>query len=123
MERTAQRLCIAVLLSQPPPTEADRLWPAVHGVERAVLPSLPEFLMLLLARGRLFEVQLIDRSPQTYSEPEQAVTWLRQQLWTTPDGAKDRVLQQELRQRLVERDGRYALSWEPVPVGIVTWRG
>jgi hypothetical protein len=122
MESAARRLCVAVLLSQPPPTDADRLWPFVHGVERAALPSLPEFLMLLLARGRLFEVQLVDRSPQVYAEPEQALTWLRQQLWTAPGSEKDRRLVELANERLRERDGRYALSWNPVPVGIVKWR-
>jgi SAM-dependent methyltransferase len=122
MESAARRLCLAVLLSQAPPTEADRLWPAVHGVTRAALPSLPEFLTLLLARGRLFELELVDRSPQTYAEPEQALTWLRQQLWTAPGSDKDRRLAEVARERLEARDGRYALAWEPVPVGIVTWR-
>jgi hypothetical protein len=112
---------VAVLLSQAPPTEADRFWPEVHGVARATLPSLPEFLMLLLARGRLFEVQLVDRSPQSYADPEQALTWLRQQLWTAPGSDRDRRLEAAARDRLQERGGRFALSWEPVPVGIVTW--
>ena len=121
MEATARRLCVALLLEQPPPTEADRLWPAVHGEARAALPSLPEFLALLLARGKLFEVQLVDRSPQSYGEPDQLLTWLRQQLWIAPDGPKDQRLQQLLKERLTERDGRHALSWNPVRVGVVTW--
>jgi len=121
MESAARRLCIAVLLSQPPPTEADRLWPAVHGVERAALPSLPEFLTLLLARGRLFELRLVDRSPQSYEQPDQVLSFLRQQLWTAPNSEKDRTLQRVARERLEQRQDRYALSWEPVSVGIVTW--
>jgi hypothetical protein len=122
MERATRRLCIAVLLAQPPPTEADRLWPAIHGVERAALPSLPEFLALLIARNKLFEVQLVERTPQTYTQPDHALAWLRQQLWTQPDGPKDLKLQRLLAERLIEREGRHALSFEPVQVGIVTWR-
>jgi hypothetical protein len=121
MESAARRLCVAVLLSQPPPTEADRLWPAVHGVERAALPSLPEFLTLLLARGRLFEMRLVERVPQTFDQPEQVLGFLRQQLWTAPNSDKDRTLERVARERLQQRNGRYALSWNPVPVGIVTW--
>jgi SAM-dependent methyltransferase len=121
MESAARRVCVAVLLSQAPPTEADRLWPQVHGVERAALPSLREFLMLLLARGRLFEVQLLERSAQSYDQPEQVLSWLRQQLWTAPGGGKDALLERVARERLQERDGRYALSWSPVYVGVVTW--
>jgi SAM-dependent methyltransferase len=121
METHAARLCVAVLLSQPPPTEADRFWPIVHGVSRDALPSLPEFLALLLARGKLFSVSLVARSPQSYEDPSQALSWLRQQLWTDPSGEKDRRLEAALRERIQERDGRFALSWEPVQVGIVTW--
>jgi SAM-dependent methyltransferase len=121
MEAAARRTCVAVLLEQPPPTEADRMWPAVHGVERAALPSLPEFLALLLARDRLFEVQLVDRSPQAYDQPDHALAWLRGQLWVTPGGEKDLLLQRLLHEHIQQRDGRYALSWDPVRVGIVTW--
>jgi SAM-dependent methyltransferase len=123
MEAAARRVCVAVLLERPPPTEADKLWPPIHGVERAALPSLPEFLALLLARGKLFEVQLVERAPQSYEQPEQALAWLRGQLWTHPDGPKDRELQRLLRERIQSSDGRYALSWDPVRVGIVTWVG
>ena len=122
MEASARRTCVAVLLEQPPPTEADRFWPAVHGVERAALPSLPEFLALLLARDRLFEVQLVDRSPQSYEQPDQALAWLRGQLWVQPDGPKDLLLQRLMHERIEQRNGRYALSWAPARVGIVTWR-
>ena len=121
MDTAARRVRIAVLLSQPPPTEADRFWPLIHGVERAALPSLPEFLSLLLARGRLFEVRLVDRSPQTYEQPDQALAWLRQQLWTAPGSQKDTLLERLARARLRERDGRLALSWEPVRVGVVVF--
>jgi hypothetical protein len=123
MEQAASRACVAALLSQPPPREADRFWPLIHGVERAALPALPEFLMLLLARGRLFEVRLMERPPQTYDALEQGLAWLRQQLWVAPDGEKDLLLRRLMRERTQERDGRFALSWDPVEVGIVTWRG
>ncbi|MBV9170401.1 MAG: class I SAM-dependent methyltransferase, partial [Chloroflexi bacterium] len=122
MEAAANRLCVAVLLEQPPPREADLLWPVVHGVSRAPLPALPEFLALLLARGRLFEVRLVDRTPQTYDTPDGALVWLRGQLWTAPGSAKDLLLQRLLSERVQQKDGRYALSWEPVHVGIVTWQ-
>jgi len=122
MEGATRRVCVAVLLERPPPTPADRLWPEIHGVERAALPALPEFLALLLARGRLPEVRLVERSPQSYVSTDVLLTWLRGQLWTRPDGPKDRQLQRVLNERLDERDGRFALDWSPVRVGIVTWR-
>jgi SAM-dependent methyltransferase len=122
MEASARRMCVAVLLERPPPTPADRLWPLIHGVERAALPALPEFLTLLMARGRLPEIRLVERSPQSYTSPDVLLTWLRGQLWVTPGGAKDQKLQQLIREQAEERDGRTTLDWSPVRVGIVTWR-
>ena len=49
------------------------------------------------------------------------LTWLRGQLWTKPGGAKDLQLEQIVREQMQERDGRFALDWQPVRVGIVTW--
>jgi SAM-dependent methyltransferase len=121
MESVARRMCIAVLLDRPPPTEADRFWPLVHGVERAALPALPEFLTLLLARGCLFELRLVERAQQTYSEPEEALAWLRQQLWTRPGSDKDARLEAAFAERIQQHDGRYALTREPARVGVVTW--
>jgi SAM-dependent methyltransferase len=121
MEAATRRMCVAVLLERPPPTPADRLWPAIHGVERAALPALPEFVTLLLARGRLPEVHLVERGAQAYTSPDVLLTWLRGQLWTQPDGPKDRELQRLLNERIEERDGRFTLDWSAQRVGIVTW--
>jgi SAM-dependent methyltransferase len=121
LEASTRRLCVAILLDRPPPAEADRVWPMIHGVERAALPALPEFLTLLLARGKLFEVQLVERAAQSYPSLDVLRAWLRGQLWTEPDGAKDRQLQRLLAERVETRDDRLALSWEPVRLGIVTW--
>jgi len=121
LEARTSRMCIAVLLDRPPPAEADRLWPLVHGVERAALPALPEFLTLLLARGKMPEVRLVERPPQSSGSRDVLLTWLRGQLWTAPDGERDQQLQRVLAERVEEREGRVALSWEPGRVGIVTW--
>ena len=121
MEASAHRLCVAVLLSRPPTTTVDQLWPAVHDQERDALPSLPEFLSLLLARRRLFEVRLTTAAPRTYDSAEQALVFARHQTWVRPDGDRDRRLQAAVAERLAQRDGRYAFDWQPVTLGVVTW--
>ena len=40
---------------------------------------------------------------------------------TASDGDKDRQLRRLVTERAEERDGRIALNWEPVRVGVVTW--
>ncbi len=92
-----------------------------HGEARAELPALREFLQLLLARGTLFEVRLAERPPLSWGRPEDALAQARRHTWVQPGGTKDIALQAVLRDRLVERDGRFAFGWEPVRIGIVTW--
>jgi SAM-dependent methyltransferase len=121
MEAAATRLCVAALFLQRPTWAADALWPAVHGVARAPLPALPEFLALQLARRRPFALRLIDTPPPSYASFEQALTFARVQTWVRPGSAKDQRLQAILRERLQERDGRWAFRWAPMRLGIVTW--
>ncbi|HZQ34521.1 MAG TPA: class I SAM-dependent methyltransferase [Dehalococcoidia bacterium] len=121
MEAAARRLCVAVLLARPPSFALDALWPAVHGEPREALPALPEFLALLLARDRLFEIRLCERRPQSYESPEQVLALARRQTWVQPGSEADRRLQTIVTEHMQEHDGRYALSWEPAAVAVVGW--
>jgi SAM-dependent methyltransferase len=123
METSARRLCVAQLFWRQPTWVADGFWPEVHGVERERLPALPEFLTLMLARGRPFELRLAPRPLAQLSVEsfEQALQFGRMQTWVRPGSEKDRKLEAVLRRTLTERDGRWALSWEQFPVGLVSW--
>ena len=122
-EASALRLCVAVLVTPSPPHPAERFWPPIHGEARVSLPSLTEFLTLLLARGRLFELRLFAREPLLHADRAGPLRWLYQQLFVTPDTEKGQRLAALARDSITSRDGRWALSWSPVPVvGIVTWR-
>jgi SAM-dependent methyltransferase len=121
MEASARRRCAAVLFERRPTTPYDALWPEVHGQPRATLPALREFLVLLLARGRVFEVGLVERPPMSYPAPEQALDFARRQTWVQPGGPKDVRLQRLVAERLTERDGRYAFDWSPGRVALVSW--
>ncbi len=122
MEASARRLCVAVLLAEAPATQAAKLWPAVHGVERELLPGLPEFLALLLARGKVFTVWLGERQPGSYPSLESMVGFSRQQLFIEPDGPLAPKMLEALRSLAIERDGRFYLTDRPVPLGVVTWK-
>jgi len=121
MEANARRRCVAILLERAPPYPFDELWPAVHGEQRAPLPALPEFLTLLLARGRLFEVQFTQRWAQVFPAFEDLLALARRQLWTRPGSAADERLRAALAQRVVRRDGGFAASARPARLGIVSW--
>jgi hypothetical protein len=122
MEAAAPRLCVAVLVTPSPPHLAEPFWPSIHGEARLPLPALLEFLVLLVARERLFEVRLLEREPLTHADPDAPLTWLYQQLFVAPDSEKGRRLASLAREAITPREGRWALSWAPVPLGVVTWR-
>ena len=67
VEASARRLCVAVLVTPSPPFPAEPFWPPIHGEARVSLPGLTEFLHLLLARGRLFELRLCARDPLAHA--------------------------------------------------------
>lgn len=122
MEASARRLCVAVLLSEAPATQAAVLWPPVHGEERNLLPALPEFLALLLARGKLFTVWLGERPAPGYPSLEAIEGFVRQQLFIEPEGRFTERMRRAIRELAKERDGRFFLSDRPVAVGVVTWK-
>ena len=121
MEESAERLCVAVLLDRAPSAAAEPAWPLVHGEERVPLPGLPEFLAVLIARGRLFEVRLAERPPMHYHSREVALGFLRQQLFIEPGGTKDRRLQEVAETLVTERNGSFGVARAPSPVGVVSW--
>ena len=121
MEVAARRLCVAVLTTPSPPHPAEPFWPPVHGEARVPLPSLTEFLVLLLARGRLFELRVVEREPLAHAAPDGPLGWLYQQLFVGPETGKGQKLAALARGAVRERAGRWALSWDPVSLGIVTW--
>jgi len=120
MEASARRLCVALLLDEAPASVAKRYWPPIHGEERALLPALPDFITLLLARGCFVEVRAAGaRQPGHYSDVEAALGFLRQQLFIQPGGEKDRRLQEILEASRTPEG--IPTATEPLALGIVTW--
>jgi SAM-dependent methyltransferase len=122
MEQAARRLCVAMLLWRRPTWAMDRLWPAVHGVERAPLPAMREMVTLLMARGRPVAIQLVEQAANSFESLDQALQFARQQTWVRPGSDADGRLVTAIRERLSERDGRLSFDWASTYVGLVTWK-
>ncbi len=121
LEAAAGRLCVAVMGQSAMATVSTLFWQPIHGEPRVRLPALPEFLVLLLARGRLPEVGLVDRVPPSFESVDAAHATARRQLWLRAGSEKDRRLAALLGAALEERDGKYAFEWQPTKIGIVSW--
>jgi len=118
MEKSARRLCVAMMLSRAPSSAADPYWLPVHGIEREPLPALPEFLMLQLARRRTFEVRLLPRYRDIRSDPAADLHFLRRHLRVAPDTEEDERLGREYERRRERGESPHPRA---EPVGIVTW--
>jgi SAM-dependent methyltransferase len=123
MEASARRLCVAVfMVRQPSAIAIGPLWDAVHGEPKQYLPALREFLALLLARGRIFEVRLADRHlGQGFEDIESAHRYLRGRLWLAEGTAKDQRLGEVLPSMLLRGESGYALPGAESVVGVVSW--
>ncbi len=122
MEAAAGRLCIAAMLSRPPPSRADPFWEAVHGEPRDPLPALTEFLALQLARGRLCEVSFVEYGGIAYDTEDDVLRFLRQQLWIAEGSPQDEQLRKMIPDYVHPEDGRVEFNWDPGALGIVSWK-
>jgi len=122
LEAAARTRCVAVLAEGSPVTPALPFWPLVHGEERVVLPSLPEFLALLEVRGRRVDVTRTERASRAYPSREAILAWLRNQLFVAEGSAADGRLLAALESRVEEDpDGLRLAGARSGVVGIVRW--
>jgi SAM-dependent methyltransferase len=121
LEESSARLCVAVMGESAMTTVSSLFWNEIHGEPRVRLPALPELVTLLVTRGRLPEIRLVDRVPPTFDSFDEALAMARRQLWLTPCSAKDDRLRVLAREALTERDGVYSFDWQPTRIGITSW--
>ena len=64
LEGHARRLCVVVLMDRMPGTPLEALWSGLYDEPAAELPALREFLAVLGARGRAFELRATPPPPE-----------------------------------------------------------
>jgi SAM-dependent methyltransferase len=121
LETQSSRMCVAMMGESAMTTVATMYWDRIHGEPRVRLPALPEFLVLLAARGRLPNVTLVDRAPPTFASLDEAHAMARRQLWLREGSEKDSRLRNLVAETVSERDGRFSFDWTPTKIGIVSW--
>ncbi|MGD8486194.1 MAG: class I SAM-dependent methyltransferase [Chloroflexota bacterium] len=117
----AARRCVVIMRTSTDVRASHILWPEIHGEPRVVYPMLQELLVLLIARGRVPEVTLVDRESLGDPSTDALLASARRMLWLKPGSRKDRRLQALIEERATERDGAWQLDWTPMQDGIVTW--
>ena len=120
-EAAADR-CVVVMRTSAGNRASHLLWPEIHGERRIPYPMLQELLVLLVARGVVPEVTLVDRGDWGYRSRSQLLESVRRLLGLRPGSDKDLRLGRLIEERAVERDGEWELDWSPMRDGVVTWR-
>ena len=124
MEAAARTRCVAVLMTESPAAIAGPFWPLVHGQARIALPSLPDVLELLDARGIRPEVVMVPSERRGWSDQDELRSFLRRQLWTSPGTPADDRLDSAIEALTVTKtDGAIELAtMTSREIGVVTWR-
>ncbi len=121
VEGSARRLCVAVLLERSPGSAFAELWQGVHGETPALLPALPEFVALLMARGAMPEVAIVGTRPFRCASMEEAEDGARQRLWVNAGTEKHQRIQKLLPEVVTPQDDGSVVVGAPLAVGLVTW--
>ena len=130
LEAAAIRTCVALLMSPSPVAAFASLWTAVHDEPQAELPGLSEFLSLLLARGSLPEMRIVDAHVWRFDSPAEAGQAALRRLWLSPDGAKAAAMREALARELIPDDAPESTDAAQSQrvrlrngsrVGLVTW--
>ena len=119
-EAAASR-CVVIMRTSSGVRASHLLWPEVHGESRVAYPMLPELLVLLVARGRVPAITLVERGAWGDPSPQALLASMRRMLWLRPGSDKDRHLQALIEERASEREGGWELDWTPMQDGVVTW--
>ncbi len=126
LEAHASRLCVVIASDRAPSTPDPAVWQALYGEPLCPLPGLPEFVAVLGAMKRRYEVRAFGMSssppPMT---PEEALGDSRWRYWVEAGSAADARLQALLVEHFGQPDGLVQLpprrnysaviSWDPRP--------
>ena len=121
MERHSRRLCVALLRPWARGASLSALFEAVHGEPMRTLPGLREFVALLGARGRRYEVRAAPIPPGPAVTPRDgAFTEARRLLWLAEGSAKEQRMRSLMEQWWGKPDG-IAMPEGPPYIGVVSW--
>jgi SAM-dependent methyltransferase len=121
MERHTRRLCIAVFGQAARGASLARLFEAVHGEPLHTLPALREFVALLGARGRRYEVRTVGAgNASELTPPDEAYEMGRRMLWLSPGSAKEQRMRTLMQEWWGRADGIAMPAARPF-IGIVSW--
>lgn len=121
MERAASRLCVVALFDRGRGHAWSEIFEAVHGEPMAALPAVREFVAVLGARGRTYEVRSLSSGPMEPIAEHTAFEQARRICWLVEGSAADVRMQTFMRERYAAAPGVLALPPMRRATYIVSW--
>ena len=120
----ARRLLMIVLFDAPHQSRIYPLWQRIHREERLALPALPQLRQVLEELRIDAGVEMLPpRAPGGFESFQQAVDQLAQRLFLSQGSPKSLMLEQILRDTLVEEDCLMGLrDTKPLTPALVSWQ-
>ena len=124
LEAHAQEKVLVVLYENPPHSQANPLWPGVHGQVRLKLPSLRELIQVLWEMGIYPNLEMLPpQEPRGFESRERALQQMRPRLMVEPGSDEERRLEEVLTDILEEVDGRFKIRRVPTfRPALVSWK-
>jgi SAM-dependent methyltransferase len=121
MERRTRRLCAVILGNRAPSGGFEPVWTELHGEPLCRLPGLHEFLAVLGALDRRFEVRTHAPASPEPLPAEEAHAAARRLYWVAEGSERDARLGALLREHFGTADGLVALPPRIAYTALVTW--
>jgi len=121
MEGHTRRTCIVVIGDRAPSGAFEPLWSDLYGEPPALLPGRREFLAVLGALDRPFEVRTLPRSARDPVDAADAQNWARWLYWLEPGSERDQRAQELVAQHFGTEDGRFLLPSRISYVSVISW--
>lgn len=121
MEAHTRRTCIVVIGDRAPSGAFEPIWSELYGEPPRLLPGRREFLAVLGALDRPFEVRTLPRAAREPVDAEDAEGWTRWLYWLEAGSERDRRAQELVAKHFGLEDGRFALPSRISYVSVVSW--
>jgi SAM-dependent methyltransferase len=117
------KVCMPTFM-RPPMSRFAPFWLWVHGEEKQDVPGAAECMQVLWEMDIYPQLEMFEaRSFRTFKSWQKALETLRQRLFVVPDTEKDGLLQQAMRELLIETPDGYAIKdAKPGRLALISWR-
>jgi SAM-dependent methyltransferase len=122
LEAAARQSCVAIVRASGYSNAAAMFWLPVHGEERVRLPALRELATLLMARGSLPDIRILDGRMPGSADRDGLMRTARRHLRLATGSKKDRQLQALIEDQATKTESGWRLDVAPSQVGVLTWR-